>query len=159
MAIIAATNHKLREDGEFLIDEDSADFKIASRTLFTCPSRKLVDEGYQGIIQKYEDLRKKKLINKKEHATLLSRTIKMERKTFVAQEFIRRQHELVASLHDLVCKVDPTSPLYAEYTKVFKRARTLEKQLTELQVSHDRQGNFDARKLIQEKNQNDPRRS
>ena len=151
MAIIAATNHKLREDGEFLIDEDTTDLKLASRTLFTCPSRKLVEEGYQGILQKYEDLLKKKLINKKEHATLLSRTIKMEKKTFVAQEFIRRQHEVVAKFARLGLKVDPTSSLYAEYTKVFKRARTLEKQLTELEVRHDRHGNFDARKLMQEK--------
>ena len=107
MAIIAATNHKLREDGEFLTSEYTEDVKLASRTLFTCPSRKLVEEGYQGIIQKYEDLRRKKLINKKEHTTLLSRTIKMDRKAVVAQRFYVKKTRWLPSLHDLVYTLIP----------------------------------------------------
>ena len=151
MAIIAATNHKLREDSEFLTSEYTEDVKLASRTLFTCPSRKLVEEGYQGIIQKYEDLRRKKLINKKEHATLLSRTIKMDRKAVVAQRFLRQKDEVAAKFARLGLHVDTASSLYEEYTRVFKRAHTLEKQLTELEASYERQGNYTARRLMKEK--------
>ena len=109
-----------------------------------------MEEG-QGIIQKYEDLRRKKLINKKEHTTLLSRTIKMDRKAVVAQRFLRQKDEVAAKFARLGLHVDTASSLYEEYTKVFKRARTLEKQLAELEASYERQGNYTARRLMKEK--------